>query len=211
MIQIAIDGASKGNGKVDCISGSGVVVIHDGIYKTVMMHEEGSTNQRGEINALILALRYCSQYPSEEAQIITDSEYILNTVTKEWYKSWVSRGWLTKDGNPVKNQDLWESVAGLLEQDHDAPLLYHIKGHLIPDGGQTAMNLLDEGVDKLYALYESKFDEYVVGNDAKITKAQGLSEKNNGFEFNYETFKRFVVLNGVADRIAVKALIDAKN
>lgn len=213
MIQIAIDGASRNNGKPDCTSGSGAIIVRDNSYFTMICGETLSTNQRGEINALLLALGYCLQNSDKEAQIITDSEYLFNTVTKRWYVSWKERGWLTKEGNPVKNRDLWEAAAELLYKLDDMcamPMLYHIKGHLIPDGGQEAMRLLDKDVAELYQLYEGKFEQYVVGNETKITKAQELSNRNNGFNLDYETFKRFVVLNGIADRLAVRALIDAK-
>lgn len=205
MIQIAIDGACKGNGKVDCISSAGVIIRHDDQWHVHMDTECNSTNQRGEMYALLGALIYCAANPGVESQIITDSEYLFNTITKEWYRGWESRGWLTSQGEPVKNKELWQNIIRVYQTCATAPMFYHIKGHLIPDGGQAAFGLLAQGPEYLYAEYLLRAGKMDL---AKVTKAQELSMQNNGFELPTEILLNFVALNGVADRIAVKALID---
>lgn len=207
MIQIAIDGACRGNGTVGCVSGSGVVINHDGVWLTRDCIEEYSTNQRGELYALMLALHYCAEHQDGHSQIITDSEYLLNTINKEWYKSWISRGWLTSKLEPVKNKDLWEEIVDLYEQCDPAPQLYYIKGHLVPDGGKNALLLLYRGPQALFNYYHAKFDACAIKKAEEFEAAQELSVQNNGFKLPDEIFKTFVALNGVADRIAVRTLI----
>lgn len=212
MIRIAIDGACKGNGTENCVSGSGVFIQRmagdDMVGITFTKVEENSTNQRGELNALLIALNYCASLSGEEAQIITDSEYLFNTITKEWYKGWERRGWLTKDATPVKNQDLWKPIIAAYESCDPAPMLYHIKGHILPDGGDAAMRLLAKDSMDSYNYYCNKFDEYEPKKLDQIKKAQALSETNNGFALDRDILKTFVAMNSVADRIAVQAIVD---
>ena len=76
MLVIAIDGACRRNGKPDCVSAGGVLVVQDNeTYRTLCVSEKGSTNQRGEMLALLEALRYIYDTPGNDALIITDSEY----------------------------------------------------------------------------------------------------------------------------------------
>lgn len=210
MIQIAIDGACRGNGTVGCVSGSGVVINHNDVWLTRDCIEEYSTNQRGELYALLMALYYCAEHQDEHSQIITDSEYLLNTINKEWYKGWINRGWLTSMLEPVKNQDLWKEIVDVYQECEPAPLLYYIKGHLVPDGGGAAMRMLsNDGPQELAGYYHSKFNACFLKHPDKFERAQELSVQNNGFKLPDEIFKTFVALNGVADRIAVKTLIEA--
>ena len=214
MIRIAIDGACKGNGKAECISGSGVFIEHTPvdtevpIYKQFTHREECSTNQRGELNALAIALEYCFLHSTEDTLIVTDSEYLFNTLTKEWYKGWINRGWLTREGAPVKNKDLWERIVATYEALDIPTMIYHVKGHILPDGGKTTQRILADSPGRLYEYYLKKFDEYEPKKTAQITHLQELSMVNNGFEYRREQLKQFVAMNSTADRIAVSAILD---
>jgi ribonuclease HI len=84
----------------------------------------GTTNNRMEMLAVIRALEELEIGPP--IRVVSDSEYVIKGVT-EWSAGWVRNGWLTKDGNPVKNRDLWETLVGLYTL-HDATF-EHVKGH----------------------------------------------------------------------------------
>jgi ribonuclease HI len=45
-------------------------------------------------------------------EVVTDSEYVKNGITK-WITNWRQRGWLTTDKKPVVNRDLWEDLDAL--------------------------------------------------------------------------------------------------
>lgn len=214
MIRIAIDGACRNNGKPSCIAAGGVFVLEDdGIFvtaHTLSTFERPSTSQRGELLALRLALEEILRQ-GEDAQIITDSEYIFNTMTKEWYNGWESRGWLTAIGDPVKNTDLWKDIVGLIRKCHmqniDA-IFYHIKGHCISLGKVTTQRILGSD-DTGWALYEAtdqKLEETFVDILPKIEAAQELSVKNNGFRLDYNALKTFIAMNTVADAVATKVV-----
>jgi ribonuclease HI len=218
---IAIDGACRRNGKPDCTASGGVFIqgINDDGqvvgYATKEVHEYGSTNQRGELLALLKALQVVYRRKCE-AQIVTDSEYLFNAMTKQWYKSWQSGSWLTRDGYGVKNKDIWVQIAEYangLERDDIEVIFYHIKGHCIPFGTVTARNALvdDSTGEKLYKLVCDKFDAISASKRDTLDYASTLSMKNNGFPLDLTgpTLKNWVTVNVVADAIATKAVDEA--
>ena len=67
-------------------------------------NELNTTNNRMELTAVINAIE---KLPTTHKVIInTDSEYVILGASKADY--WASKGWKTAQGEPVKNQDLWE-------------------------------------------------------------------------------------------------------
>ncbi len=75
--------------------------------------EDESTNNRMELMAALKALQ--SMDDSSEVEVFTDSRYLQQGVTA-WLDSWRKNGWLTRDGQPVKNRDLWDSLSIELER-----------------------------------------------------------------------------------------------
>ncbi|KAK6536514.1 hypothetical protein TWF281_000742 [Arthrobotrys megalospora] len=77
------------------------------------------TSNRAELRAVIGALRYriwyYGQYGEEynKITIATDSEYVVLGITK-WIRTWGINGWITSNGKPVANRDLWEELLGVL-------------------------------------------------------------------------------------------------
>jgi|WetSurMetagenome_2_1015567.scaffolds.fasta_scaffold288534_2 ribonuclease HI len=228
MTIIAIDGACRRNGKPDCISAGGVFVcqINKDTDKFAKLsgYELNSTNQRGELSALILALTYIMKLnythsPFETGtQIITDSEYLFNSMTKEWYKNWQRKGWLTAVNEPVKNRDLWEKISSLSAQCEETGTevnYYYIKGHCLSIGAVTAQTSLkkDTTGEDLYKLIEDQYSakQYTPKIIELLDNAQTLSLKNNGFRLNDKTLRRFVVFNLMADRIATECADAANN
>lgn len=217
MFLISIDGACRRNGKPDCVSAGGVYiekwVDHEMLSaETLSEYELQSTNQRGELIALLKALEYISNTSNDYALIITDSEYIYNTMTKEWFVGWESRGWLTSTMEPVKNSDLWKKIKDTYDKCRGAcvdVIFYHIKGHCIPFGKVTANKLLssDNTCATLKREVEAKYDAVCSTTKAdKLEAANELSIKNNGFAFEFERLKQFVVINTLADAIATRCV-----
>lgn len=211
MLSIAIDGACRRNGKPNCISTSGIFVLHfnddASIKKThynVFM-ERKSSNQRGELLALLSAIEYAF-IVGESAQLITDSEYLFNALTKEWYKNWINKGWVTANGTPVKNRDIWESIVEALKQceENNIEIIpYYIKGHLASFSKVTAFKLLrqDNTGYKLYKAIKEKIEAKEFKYEI-IEMANDLSFKNNGFVLMGKLFRHFVTLNVMADTLA---------
>ena len=96
----------------------------------------GTTNNRLELRAALLGLQ--SIAPGPPVILNSDSKYVLDGL-RVWSKGWIERGWTTRDGEPLKNRDLWEPLIALAAM-HDLSLV-HVKGH----SGVAA----NEFVDKL--------------------------------------------------------------
>jgi ribonuclease HI len=58
-------------------------------------------------------------------ELITDSTYLQRGIN-EWLALWQRRGWQTRSGKPVENQDLWQALAALLGGRVDVK---HVYGH----------------------------------------------------------------------------------
>jgi len=210
-LSISIDGACRNNGRPDCKAAGGVFIRHMDNDKSVEYHaigvfEHASTSQRGELMALREALEYIKE-TGITAQIITDSEYMYNTVTRAWYTSWRNSNWKTSRGDDVKNKDLWEEIVDLLDylEEHNiVMLMYHIKGHIMSVGKVTGTNLFIEDMsgEKIYKTAGKIYDAKLPKLSEKIEYAQEVSYKNNGFHFDDATMKDFTVANTVADIIA---------
>jgi ribonuclease HI len=212
-LRFAIDGACRRNGKPDCISAGGLFIQRFGengelwSCSTTGVVDYESTNQRGELLALIKALSVIVDTCTEEcdsATIVTDSEYIFNAMTKNWIISWESKGWITAEGNDVKNKDLWMHVSKLVKQLRIDIAYYHIKGHTIPFGKVTANKLIAEDVTgrKFLKAFKADYDKKKDAKAEALRKANELSMRNNDFALTEEMLKDFVSINAVADAVA---------
>jgi ribonuclease HI len=102
---IHTDGACKGNPGP---GGWGAVLqTGRGHEKELWGGELATTNNRMELTAAIMALEALTR-PCR-VDLHTDSRYVMDGITK-WIAPWKSRGWLTADKKPVKNDDLWKRL-----------------------------------------------------------------------------------------------------
>lgn len=202
---IGIDGASRRNGKPNCLAAGSAFIEYDDETTTIKATSLlGATNQVGEMLGLLVGLRVAVEKQEEDVYVITDSEFLYNAVTKDWVGNWAAKGWLTAGGDPVKNQPLWEEINGLLVQLQSELHMYHIKGHVISLGKVTAAKLLysDPTGVSLRAALRDKFELDVVKKPEVAAHAQELFKRNHGFELDPAIFKKFVVINAVADYAA---------
>ena len=212
MAIIAIDGACRRNGQPDCVSAGAVLVVSDSNeFSMELVHEFNSTNQRGELFALLkgleIGLHILNKSPESTLHLITDSEYIFNTINKEWYKNWRNKGWITSTGEPVKNQDLWCRATAMLDMYHNNSyefVVYHTKGHVIPFGRVTADSLIEEDstCEKLFRAVAAKFDLELANKPDRFVHAREVFLKNHGFEHTADTLKMLIVYNIVVDLLA---------
>jgi ribonuclease HI len=122
-IVVYTDGSCKPNPGP---GGWGAVLVNpkDNSYKELQGSEQESTNNRMELMAPIGALRSLNE--SYDVEIITDSKYVKNGITK-WMARWQERGWLTLDMQEVKNKDLWQEL--LKEMKEHTISWSWVKGH----------------------------------------------------------------------------------
>jgi len=119
---IYTDGACSGNPGP---GGWGAVLLYNEIRKEISGGEAASTNNRMEIMAAIAALESLKE-PCE-AEIYSDSAYLVNAYKQGWLDNWQKNGWKTSKKQPVENQDLWKR---LLQQTNKHQVEWHkVKGH----------------------------------------------------------------------------------
>ena len=121
-VEIFTDGACSGNPGP---GGWGAVLRFGGREKELCGGDDDTTNNRMELTACIEALSALKE-PCE-VTLTTDSQYVVNVMTKGWASSWQKNGWIKSDKKPAQNPDLWEKLLELSKQ-HKLTFVW-IKGH----------------------------------------------------------------------------------
>ena len=121
-VDIFTDGACSGNPGP---GGYGVILRYQGKEKELSGGEPNTTNNRMELLAAITALTALKE-PCE-VTLYSDSQYLINGITKGWAASWRQNGWIKKDKTPALNSDLWERLLELTAM-HRVTFLW-VRGH----------------------------------------------------------------------------------
>ena len=157
MLKIYTDGACSGN---PGIGGWAFVIPY--LHYEDSEYELNTTNNRMEITACIKALQYVLEYQPQfdRVEIITDSQYVVNTMTKGWKKN--------------KNSDLWEELENLVVEFQHRVIWTWVKGHADNKHNQRC----DELAVEAYKTYEK----------AKWEKeAEKLYEEQHKYDDCYDT------------------------
>ena len=121
-VDIYTDGACRGNpGK----GGWGAVLVYGDKEKELSGGVKVPTNNRMELTAAIEALSALKE-PCK-VTMTSDSQYLINGITKGWALSWRAKGWKKADKSPALNPDLWQKLLDLLEI-HEVEFVW-VKGH----------------------------------------------------------------------------------
>jgi ribonuclease HI len=121
-ITIYSDGACSGNPGP---GGYGTIIKYNGVEKELSGGFRNTTNNRMEIMGAIAGLEALKE-PCE-VTIITDSQYLVNTIEKGWAEKWKANGWMRNNKDKALNVDLWERMLKLT-QIHNVTFNW-IKGH----------------------------------------------------------------------------------
>jgi len=119
---IYTDGACLGNPGP---GGYGTVLLYNGHRKELSGGFRLTTNNRMEIMAAIVALSALKR--SCAATLYTDSQYLVNALTKGWVEKWRAKGWMRNNRERALNQDLWERLLALCSR-HKVEFLW-VRGH----------------------------------------------------------------------------------
>ena len=97
-----------------------------------------STNNAGEITALIKALEYCQRENIRTIHLWLDSEYTLDGFNKV-LPLWAKNNWRRRDGQEIKNKELWQHLWKLKGELKDFDIRAEwMPGHSIFLGNQLA-------------------------------------------------------------------------
>lgn len=110
--------------------------------------EEDTTNNRMELSAVIEGLEYIRLNGgcADGITCRTDSRYVQQGIT-QWIRSWKRNGWRTAAKKPVKNQDLWRRLDGLVEE--MTPAWEWVEGHAGEPGNEECDALVQQGIAEL--------------------------------------------------------------
>ncbi|MCF7978489.1 ribonuclease HI [Lamprobacter modestohalophilus] len=139
-VEVFTDGACKGNPGP---GGWGALMRYGAHEKELYGGERQTTNNRMELMAVIQALEALKR---QSTVILTvDSRYVQDGVER-WMARWKRNGWMTKQGSPVKNQDLWlrldQALAG-----HQVSWRW-VRGHSGHAENERADQLANRGIPK---------------------------------------------------------------
>ena len=94
-----------------CVNGLGEVV-----HKGSRGSSPVNTSPRAELHAMISALEHVPSGDGSKGWLVESrSRYAVFAITRGWLRAWEARRYKTSDGIRVKNRDLMEHLARLIE------------------------------------------------------------------------------------------------
>lgn len=121
-VDIYTDGACSGNPGA---GGYCAILIFNGIERVISGEEDGTTNNRMELLAVIKGLEALKE-PCE-VNLYSDSQYVINAINEKWLENWSNSGWRGSSKKGVKNVDLWQALIPLITM-HRVNFI-KVKGH----------------------------------------------------------------------------------
>ena len=116
------------DGACSCNPGMGgycAILIYNGVEKVISGAVKDTTNNRMELLAVIKGLKALKE-PCN-ANVYSDSQYVVDAFNKGWVDEWKSNGWKTSGKKEVKNPDLWQELIELVTT-HKVTFI-KVKGH----------------------------------------------------------------------------------
>ncbi len=133
-VVIYTDGSSLGNPGP---GGYGAVLHYGSHTKELSGGFRCTTNNRMEVLAAIEALKSLTQ-PCH-VTLHTDSQYLVNAVSKGWARRWQANAWMRNRKKRAINPDLWEQLLTLLET-HQVEFVW-VRGHAGNAGNERCDHL----------------------------------------------------------------------
>ena len=121
-VEIYTDGACSGNPGP---GGYGVILKYKAHEKEFSGAYRLTTNNRMEILAAIVGLEKLTR-PCN-ITLYSDSQYLVDAMTKGWARSWRNNNWKLKSKGRAKNIDLWQKLLQLAEK-HQIKWVW-VRGH----------------------------------------------------------------------------------
>ena len=109
--------------------GFGVVVEVDGKTLKLSRGYRRTTNNRMELMGVIAGLESTAEIAKgRRTEVVTDSRYVVDAMTKGWAKRWRANGWRrNRQGDMALNPDLWGRLLDAVEGREIA--FEWVKGH----------------------------------------------------------------------------------
>ena len=139
---LVTDGACSGNGTDDARGGwAAILTAPDGAETVLTGGEYPTTNNRMELMGALEGLRAAPE--GADVELVTDSSYLANAISKGWLAGWQRKGWRTASKQPVANRDLWERmIVELARHRRVRPVL--VRGHAGHEANERADRLAQD-------------------------------------------------------------------
>lgn len=140
-----IDGSVIHNGKSDCVAAWAICCKHDQDLELTGLVANNPSNQTAEVYAAVKACEVAKQKGLNDIEIVTDSAYLYNAVTKD-IDRWSRNNWLSTKKQLVKNKELFEE---LVKAKKGLEIEWKkVKGHSTCQGNIRADRLARDGLFK---------------------------------------------------------------
>lgn len=107
MVEIYTDGACLGNPGP---GGWAAIVVESGSRQVLCGGDEHTTNNRMEMLAVINGLKAVPE--SSQVTVCSDSQYVVNTMTRNWKRNKNQDLWASMDAEVGKRKVKWQWVRG---------------------------------------------------------------------------------------------------
>ncbi len=141
-VEIYTDGACSGNPGNGGYCG---ILFYKEKELVVSGGETETTNNRMELTAVIESLKKLKE--KCEVDLYSDSAYVVNAINNEWLINWKKSGWKTADKKQVANQDLWEQLLKLINE--QKVTFIKVKGHSDNENNNRCDKIAREEIKKL--------------------------------------------------------------
>ncbi|XP_043662185.1 ribonuclease H1 isoform X1 [Drosophila teissieri] len=138
------DGSCIGNGQPGACAGYGVYFGKNHQLNAGKPVEGRVTNNVGEIQAAIHAIKTAIDLGIQKLCVRTDSQFLINSITL-WVEGWKKRGWKLKNNQPVKNVVDFKELDKLLQNNNITVKWNYVEAHKGIEGNEMADKLARQG------------------------------------------------------------------
>ncbi|KAF0757249.1 ribonuclease H1-like isoform X1 [Aphis craccivora] len=135
-VVVYVDGACRNNGTRWARAGAGVWFKNNHELNLSSKVPGIPTNNNAEIFAAVLAIKILLKNNEYRAEIITDSKFLYNCMTRDIFK-WKNNGWMTNKGSIVANKYMLQKLDNHQNVMQEVTFT-HIRGHSNNFGNQQA-------------------------------------------------------------------------
>ncbi|XP_020806701.1 ribonuclease H1 [Drosophila serrata] len=140
------DGSCIGNGRPNACAGFGVYFGENHQLNAAKPVGGRATNNVGEIQAAIYAIKTALDLGIKKLCISTDSQFLINSITL-WVPSWKKKNWKLKNNQPVKNVVDFKELDELLQSRDITVKWNYVEAHKGIKGNEMADQLARQGSD----------------------------------------------------------------
>ena len=183
MFTIYTDGACIGNPGP---GGWAAIVLQDGSKTPLHGGEDQTTNNRMEMLAVVKGLESVPQ--SADVTVFSDSQYVINTMTRSWKRNKNKDLWDRLDAEVAKRRVKWEWVRGHsgdpLNEEADTLAHNEAVNRMTPSRTSTLTHVDDSGKAQMVDVgAKPETRRVAVARGSVLMRAETLEQiKRNGFE-----------------------------